>query len=472
MKSILFRSRLAWLGLLWLVMAPLVFAGERPNIIFVFSDQHRDCSWSGGGDPQVKTPQLDRLARGGVIMNRSISNHPLCSPYRASLLTGRYPQSNTIIRNLNNNSPALPTNEVTIATLLKKAGYATGYIGKWHLYPGAPTGAIVPPGPDRHGFDWWRICHNYRQRYDTRYYDDAGKEVVIHDYAPRGQMDLMIEFIQKNAKGPFCVFLSWQPPHSPYAQAPKAFADLYSPETIKLRPNVPKDFDNAKVRRDHAGYFAHISAQDAEMGRLMDKLDQLGIATNTIVCYSSDHGDMLGSFKGRGKNKPFEESIHVPFVIRWPGGIPASRRLDPLFSTVDIAPTLLGLAGLPVLPQMQGFDFSGILRGKTAPGPDSVFIMGGNGGDGGDEDQAPASRKGKRTARRKEEGWFGVRTARHTYAAQSSKGGRIPWVLYDNEKDPYQMHNLIDDPSCASLQKELDAKVESWIEAAGNKKFK
>ncbi len=428
-------------------------AGAPPNIVFVFADQHRNCSWPGGGDAQVKAPNLEVLGRQGAVFKNAISNYPLCSPHRASLLTGRYPQSNTVTQNVSRRHRGLPTTEVTIAGLLKKAGYATGYVGKWHLYPAAPEGKLVPPGPHRHGFDYWRVCHNYRKRYDTRCFDDNGKEFVLPDYAPKCQMDMTLDFIEKNAARPFCVFLSWHPPHAPYPEAPRRFVEMYSPQGIKLRPNVPKSADTPAWREAHVGYFSHVTALDEEIGRLMRKLVQLGIASNTIVCYSSDHGDMLGSFGLTAKRKPWEESINVPFVIRWPAGIPAGQRLDTLFSTVDITPTLLGLAGQPVPSRIEGADLSAILRGGQAGGPASAFIMaiGGN----------PADRK------EAQGGWRGVRTARFTYAAKEAGSGLAPWLLYDNQKDPYQMHNLIDDAAHCRARKELESTLSQWRKRAG-----
>jgi len=448
-------------------------SAARPNIVFVFPDQHRNCSWPGGGDPQVKTPNLDVMAREGAVFTHCISNHPLCSPYRASLLTGRYQQAHTVGTNVGANGGGLPVTEVTIADVLKKAGYATGYVGKWHLYAGWQSGKIVPPGPHRHGFDYWRVCYNYRSRYATRYFDDADKEITINGYAPKGQMDLVLEFIEKNAARPFCIFLSWHPPHPPYNEAPKQFAGLYQADQINLRPNVPKDVKVRQVRENQVEYFAHVSAMDEEMGRLMKKLAQLGIADNTIVCYSSDHGDMLGSFNRWGKNVPWDEAINVPFIIRWPGGIPAGRRIDALFSTVDITPTLLGLAGEAALPQMQGADLSPILKGKDAPGPESAFIMGGGpAGEGEDKepevdgnDGAQAKRGAKKGA--KSHGWRGVRTQRYTYAKTHEGNGLKPWLLYDNQKDPHQMSNLVEDPAYADTRKELDAMLRAWMKRVG-----
>jgi arylsulfatase A-like enzyme len=450
----------------------------RPNIVYVFADQHRNASWSGGSDEQVVTPNLARMASEGAVFNHCISNYPLCSPYRASLLTGRYPQTNSVMHNVGGRDRGLPTSEVTIADLLKQAGYATGYVGKWHLYPGAPEGKLVPPGPHRHGFDWWRVCHNYRRRYDTRCFDDQGKEFVLPGYAPKAQMDLTLEFIEKHAQQPFCVFLSWHPPHAPYEEAPQQFVDLYPAEKLKLRPNVPKDGDLKRIRQAYTGYFAHVSAMDEEMGRLMKRLAQLGIAGRTIVCYSSDHGDMLGSFNLWAKRKPWEESINVPFVIRWPDGIPPGKRLNTLFSTVDITPTLLGLAGVPPPQRIEGADLSGILKGQNASGPESVFLMTRGAADGGEEEVAPtrtgrrkpgrkATKQGARRAANQPGEWCGVRTARFTYARRQTRGGAEPWVLYDNDKDPYQMRNLVEGPAARSTRKDLDALVDRWRQRVG-----
>jgi arylsulfatase A-like enzyme len=422
----------------------------RPNFIYVFSDQHRNCSWPGGGTAQIQTPNLENLATQGVVFTNCISNNPLCSPHRASLLTGRFPQAHTITKNVKTASDPLPTTEPTIARALRNEGYATGYVGKWHLYPGAQTGTLVPPGDHRHGFDdYWRACHNNRYRYDTRTYDDDGVEIVLPDYAPKSQMDMVMGFIQEHASGPFCIFLSWHPPHPPFTEAPSRFEDLYPIDQIQVRPNVPGDQVTLDSLEDHRGYYAHISAMDEQIGRLMDKLDELGIADNTIVVYSSDHGEMLDSFGLRAKEKPWEESINVPFVIRWPAGIPANRRLDVLFSTADITPTLLSLAGVPVPAQMQGLDLSHVLKGQTGSVLDSALIM--------------SIKPGALPSGKDMGDWRGVRTLDYTYARRVEAAGVTPWVLYDNRNDPYQMTNLINDPGYSDIQAELDAVLNDWL---------
>jgi arylsulfatase A-like enzyme len=438
---------------------------RKPNIVYVFPDQHRQCSWSMT-DPQVKTPNLQALAGQSTTFSRCISTYPLCSPHRATMLTGRFPQSHTVTRN----GVVLPPSELSIGNEFKNAGYATGYVGKWHLH-GNPE-VLVPAGPHRHGFDYWRVCTNYRDRYHTRYFDDAGKSIAIAGYAPAGQMDLTLDFIEKHAHEPFCVFLSWHPPHPPYEQAPAKYLDLYPAQKIQLRTNVPANTRPGRVRRDHTEYFGHVSAEDAEMGRLMQKLDELGIADNTIVCFSSDHGDMLGSRGRFGKNVPWEESINVPFIVRYPGVIPAGKQLDTLFSSVDIAPTLLGLAGLPTPPRMQGVDLSPIIRGEKTKGPESVFIMSDSGAlgpdAGSDETETAADGAGgRRAAKRGVRSWRGVRTARHTYVEQGRGTGRKPALLYDNDTDPHQQHNLLDNADSAHLQEQLKMALSGWLHRVG-----
>jgi arylsulfatase A-like enzyme len=151
----------------------------------------------------------------------------------------------------------------------------------------------------------------------------------------------------------------------------------------------------------------------------------------------------------RGKDKPWEESIHVPFVIRWPAGIPANRQLDTLFSTVDITPTLLSLAGVPVPDQMQGLDLSYVLRGQEGSVPDSALIM--------------AINPGVLPIDHQVGDWRGVRTLDYTYTRRAEEAGVTPWLLYDNQNDPYQMTNLINDPAYSDIQAELDAVLSDWL---------
>ncbi len=167
-----------------------------------------------------------------------------------------------------------------------------------------------------------------------------------------------------------------------------------------------------------------------------------------MVLLSSDHGDMLGSQGRRLKRKPWEESIHIPGVLRYPKRVLAGRKSDAFFTHVDFAPTLLGLAGVPVPPNMQGTDLSGIVTGARIQAPDSAFF------------QIFGPYKGDAT----EDAWRGVRTHRHKYARFENK----PWVLYDLEKDPYEMRNMVDDPGSQALRKELEQKLAAWMRRTGD----
>jgi arylsulfatase A-like enzyme len=192
-----------------------------------------------------------------------------------------------------------------------------------------------------------------------------------------------------------------------------------------------------------AEYYGNVSAVDQQVGRLMAAADQ-----NTIVLLSSDHGDMLGSEGLRLKRKPWEESIRIPGIIRYPGRIQAGVRNEAIFTHVDFAPTLLSLCGVKLPSKMQGADLSKVILGGSAKTPDSAFfqIFGPFQGDG------------------TEDGWRGVRTHRHMYA----RFEKNPWVLYDLEKDPYELHNLVDDPASQGLLKEMDQRLTAWMKRTGD----
>ncbi|NOZ19779.1 MAG: sulfatase [Planctomycetes bacterium] len=413
-----------------------------PNILFVFGDQHRGQDLRCMGNSDVITPNFDRLAEGGSLFTNAISNCPLCVPARGSLITGRHPLSHKAV----SNDLPLSTDEVGIAELLKPLGYRTGYIGKWHL-DGVPRDKFTPPGKRRFGFDYWAAWECHHNYFKGRYHRDTPEVHHIEGYEPDFQTDLAIRFMEENRGDPFCLFLSWGPPHAPYQLVPDKYKAMYDPSKIALRPNA-KDPD----RQVLADYYAAITALDWNMGRMMEALDRLGIAEDTLVVYSSDHGDMLWSQGTTKKEQPWEESVLIPFIIRWPGRIPAGRRADTLLSIVDMPPTLLGLAGADVPERMEGADLSKGVVGDKMEEPQSVFLY----------LPMPAGQ-----ANAKGIGpWRGVRTKRHTYARWRDGSG---WVLYDNEKDPYQLNNLIDDPASQDLRSRLESDLQYWLGRTGDK---
>ena len=259
--------------------------------------------------------------------------------------------------------------------------------------------------------------------------------------------------------------MSVLPPHPGGGNPPAKWRKLYREQTDKLttRDNVPEELRQQYREKQLPRIYAHLSAIDEAFGGLLDKLDALGLADNTIVVWSSDHGNMLGSHAATNKRCVWDESIKIPFIVRWPEGVPGGmRKLDTLLSVWDIGPTLLGLCGLKPDPRMDGLDLSHVLRGESGPEPESAFIMHILGPAG----QEPAAKGISYLV-----DFRGVRTKRYTFALQKVNGHVQPYVLYDNQADPFQKKNLIDDPAQADTMKQLRAEVEKWLAKAGENQW-
>lgn len=412
---------------------------KKPNILFVYSDQMRAFAMGAMGDKEIKTPNMDKMAKQGLLFTHAISGYPLCSPYRAMLLTGRYGTSTGEI----GNEIELPASEMTIAKALNKQGYKCGFIGKWHL---EKTHEAFIPKERRMGFDgYWASRNLGGSMFDSFYCADTPDEIPLPGYEPDRQTELAIDFMKKHTKEPFCLFMAWRPPHPPREVADK-YKKMYPDGKLTQRQNVPKDMDD---RDNKSTYYGMITDLDDNIGRLMKALDDLGIAEDTIFCFTSDHGDMLASQGLQGKNVPYEESIRIPFIVRYPRRVKAGGKTDILFNSVDVMPTLLSMCGAPIPKSVQGVDNSSHVLGKGGKKPESVLlqrIMGGGGRKQGGE-------------------WRGVRTQRYTYARWRDKG----WMLYDNEKDPYQMNNLIDKPEAKAIQAKMDGELQKWLKRVGDK---
>ncbi len=411
---------------------------RQPNLLFVFADQMRQRACGFMGNEQVRTPVMDRMAQEGVVFENAVSTCPVCTPYRASMLTGRYPLACRTAMN----DVRLPVDELCIAEVLGDAGYATGYIGKWHL-DGPYRGGFTPPGPRRQGFQYWaanECTHNYMK---THYYRDTPEPIFIDGYSADGFTDIAVDFIRERAQDPFALFISWAPPHNPYHAMPDEY-DVYDPAQIALPPNT-EDF----ARGDIAGYYGHITALDRNLGRLLLELEEQGIAEDTIVVFTSDHGDMLGAHGLQRKQKPWDESIMVPWVMQWPGELPAGLRTDTLLNAPDIMPTLLSLMGVEAPDTVQGCDLSLAARNEGGFEPTSAYIANPMPFPG-DQHDAGA--------------WRGVRTKTHTYVEDENG----PWLLYDNDADPYQRTNVIASPDEAHRREELHAELMAWMEEIGD----
>ncbi len=426
------------------------------NLLFVFADQMRGQAFGAGGDPRLKTPNLDRIAREGVRVTNAVSSYPVCSPYRASLLTG-----NHVFRNgMYFNDVRLPEHNLCAGTIYGDAGYRTAYIGKWHL-DGPNRLGWTPPGWRRRGFEHWAVCNCSHAYFDAFYYTDSASPIAISGYEPDGQTELAVEFLENVERDPFCLFVSYGTPHNPLV-APEEWLAQYRPEEVPLRANVRAEPSRGVARflARHPGHgydppteiaacYAMIANLDHNVGLLLAALERTGALENTIVVFTSDHGDMLGSHGEIRKQRPWEESILVPFVARGPG-IPAGRVSEVLLSSVDVLPTVLSLTGVPAPDGMDGSDLAFAVRGEAGQEPESAYIM----------DVCAA---GEALAAGIPE-WRGVRTKSHTYA-RTREGD---WLLYDNRQDPYQLRNLATDPGHDALRFELRAWVDRWREELGD----
>lgn len=427
---------------------------RRPNVLFVFSDQHRACSMPGEPFNDAAAPALAKLASEGTTFTHCISNYPVCSPYRGILMTGRWPYQTGII----DNSFPLRRSEYSLGEAFRDAGYVTGYVGKWHLDArGAEGHALKPEGEARHGFTEWRAWYNTNPHFDRSHTFDpsTGRQQVPAGYNATLMTDDAIGFIERNKDRPWMLVLSLNPPHPPFHDAPPDLLRNYPPGDLRLRPNTVETVTRGvggrgrSVRKDLAGYNAHVEGVDIEIARLIGCLDRNGLADNTIIVYTSDHGEMLGAQNRTGKRLPHDESCRVPFIARVPGA-PAGLKTDTLLGAIDIYPTMCGMAGIPVPANCVGRDLSGAVRGEPVEGPEHQFLM--------HISKSHASAGVNHTSPL----FRGIRTRRYTYAC--GEIGR--WCLYDNQEDPYQLQNLADDPSRAALMGELDDEVLRYLRQA------
>ena len=421
---------------------------NQPNVIYVFADQWRAQAMGYAGNPDVQTPHIDRLAQESLNLTHAVAGCSVCCPARATLLTGQYPLTHGVFVN----DVHLGNTGESLAQAFTQHGYDTAYIGKWHV-DGNGRSNYIPP-ERRQGFEYWKVLectHDYNESY--YYAGDDDTKRLWEGYDAIAQTSDAEQYIRNHhGNNPFLLVLSWGPPHAPYETAPQAYRDLYEPDEIQLRPNVPASHER-DAREWIAGYYAHCTALDDYIASLRQTLKETGLEDDTLFVFTSDHGDMLGSHGMDKKQKPWEESIRIPFLLHYPAMFgQQGTELDARLDTPDIMPTLLGLCNLPIPDTVEGLDYSDYLRGGDDPSDGAALLacyhpFG----------QWPPSRGGR--------DYRGLRTARYTYV-RAHDG---PWLLYDNESDPYQLNNLINQPAYADLQADLDTQLQRKLERLGDK---
>ncbi|POH60255.1 sulfatase family protein [Arthrobacter glacialis] len=461
-----------------------------PNLLFIVADQFRAMCLEPGGDP-VSTPFLDYLAASGVSLANAVSNYPVCSPHRAMMMSGQYPDANGVTHNVNSETAGwgvgLRPDAPSWAAVLRDAGYKTGYIGKWHLEAPVPEDAIhgagvladgrywdaYSPLDRRHGFDFWYSYGCNDAHLSPHYWTgDAGRHqrVNVAGWSAAHETDVAVEFLERaagpaRAGTPFALALSWNPPHQPFDQLPPDFERSYgklAAAELLTRPNVVLKSDAGREAAAIAPlYYAAVGAIDAQVGRLLEALDSLGLADNTLVIFTSDHGQQMGSHGLLYKNVPFEESMRIPFVLRWPG------RLNPAtaagLSSVDIAPTLLGLLGFDVPAPMQGRDVSTALLADAAGNHPGATA------DGSPELGTPSALYFYYPRDRHDVDVRGLRTATAKFIATFHPASGLSTALYDLVADPYELRTITEPAlvrgHAAALTDALAAAGQSWTGA-------
>jgi len=418
----------------------------KPNVIILFDDQLRADVCGVYGGKNITTPHIDRLARQGVTFTNAISSCPLCTPYRGMLHTGRYPTHSGLLMNFLQASAVQNPN--SLANVFKRGGYDTGFIGKWHLSVGwrktegkyepnreaveayrqtNPETEFEPPGPGRLGYDHWEGFNFHMDFNDYWFYRDEPQKIFSGKYETDTQIDQAISYMEKRKalKKPFFLTIAPHPPHPPFSPShlPPSGLDQI-PEEIHWSPNVPED--NPRDPLDMRYYLAMAKNVDDNLGRLMRYLEESGLDQNTIVVFTSDHGEMHGSHGRLNKMVPYAEALNIPLIMRWPSRIPAGGRCEALHTPMDHLPSLCGLTGLSIPAEVDGTDLADAILGRGKSSREEVLI-------GSYSSHWDFFQTGTRWPE-----WRGVFTGRHTYCR---------WLtgeeeLYDNQEDPFQMKNL------------------------------
>jgi len=469
-----------------LASAPAAVAAARPNIIFIMSDDHAAQAISAYGSRVNTTPNIDRLGREGLRLDNAFVTNSICTPSRAAILTGQYAHLNGVpVFN------RFDSARDTVAKRLQQGGYYTGMVGKWHL------------GSDPAGFDRWEIFPGQGAYFDPILYTATGEKTYTGRYATDVITDIAIDFLKtRPAARPFFLMLHHKAPHRPWepdathrAQfanrwipEPETLWDSYATRTDALRENQqrvaddltrrdlklepPADLGGAertqwlgekpvtvtiardgqavtltgealtrwKYQRYMQDYLAVIQAVDDNIGRLLAYLDSSGLAKSTIVIYTSDQGFFLGEHGLFDKRFMYEESLRMPFLVRWPGVIKPGTHSDAMALNVDFAPTFLEAAGLPVPPEMQGRSLVPVLRGQV-PRDWRTSMYYRYYHDPGDHNTRAH---------------YGVRTRTHKLVYYWKKD---QWELFDLVHDPSEMNNLYGQPGQDELTKTLKAEL-------------
>jgi N-acetylglucosamine-6-sulfatase len=449
-----------------LAQIPKAKSSDQKNIIFIISDDHRyDAMGFMKANPWAETPNLDRLAKEGIHLKNAFVSTALCSPSRASILTGMYAHKHTVV----DNTAPEPTDIEYFPQAMQRANYQTAFFGKWHM-------GNEDDHP-RKGFHHWEGLRGQGEYYNPSL-NINGDRIQYKDsiYVADLLTNHAIEWIGKRDKSkPFFVYLSHKGVHAPFQPA-KRHKNRYKNKSVPLPPSfsltktdeykkhgIPEwvkeqrhswhgvdymyhgAFDFETFYRN---YFETLLSVDESVGKVMDYLKENGMDQNTMVVYIGDNGFSFGEHGLIDKRHAYEESMRVPLLIKYPGLIKAGSTSEAMVQNIDIAPTLLTFAGIKVPPVMQGKSFIEVLKGNSLQHRDKIFY----------EyyweylfPQTPTM--------------FSIRTDQYKYIHYY--GIWTQNELYDLKKDPHEMNNLIADPKYIQLSKEFSTQIFDWLSATG-----
>ncbi len=442
---------------------------KRPNVLIVFPDQMRAQSMGFMHEDKVKTPHLDAFAQSSRVFNEAISSYPVCSPFRAMLMTGVYPAKNGVHTNClyhikHGASCELDREMVCWSDILAHNAYDMAYIGKWHLdkpyQPWIPTynnqGTIKWNewcSPDRrHGFSYWHAYGTYDDHLRPMYWDTHAKRdeyAFVNQWGPTHEVNQAINYLRTkwDKSKPFAMVISMNPPHTGYSLVPNHYQTIYKdldPESLIVRPNVPpKSHPMGRFYRQNIrNYQACVTGVDDQFGRLMAALKEQGLEEDTVVFFFSDHGCCLGAHGCEAKNNPYAESICIPMMIRWPGHI-APRDDSYLIEPVDLAPTILGLTGGSIPPTMQGRNLAPYLLDEV-PMPQKEWQLYMKHGEPLtlETPAHPVCDCSVKLAKPEDYGSRGIRNPRWTCVFNyGDASGQLTAYLFDRQTDPYELKN-------------------------------
>ena len=458
---------------------------RRPNILFIMSDDHAAHAMSCYGSRINETPHLDRIAAGGMRFDNCFCTNSICTPSRATILTGTYNHINGVTTL----TTKMDGRQLTFPKLLQKAGYRTAVIGKWHL----GHGGIHDPT----GFDYWNVLPG-QGLYHNPEMIEMGNRKTVNGYATDIITDLSIDWLENGPKDkPFCLMCHHKAPHrhwEPDAKHAHMYddADIPEPETFNddyrnrasaaaaATMRVGRDFTEKDLKEDPPpglspqefkawayqryikDYLRCVACIDDNVGRLLGYLDDTGLADNTIVIYTSDQGFFLGDHGWYDKRFMYEESLRMPFLIRYPQEIKRGSVNDRMILNVDFAPTFLDYAGIPIPDEMQGCSFRSLLRGEVPE----------------DWQTSMYYRYWMHCGGHNVYAHYGVRTMRYKliyyYAEALGQPGAVDdpkppeWELFDLEKDPVEMNNVYADPAYAEVARELKRELQRLRKEVGD----